>query len=319
MNMLLSLDLPYAVTGVLLWLFAGLTWHDLSNRKRVTSASFWFLFGLIFAFGSVLPHRITGFLVLAMVALEGAGLVRAGKPDGPEGMQEEETETRATVLGNRTFIPVLAIPVITVFFAVGFRMAALDVNRGVLIGLAAGSLAAMFIALRLTRAGVPQLLREGHRLNDAMGAVNILPQLLAALGVVFAAAQVGELIARAIQSIVPQDSVFLLVLANCAGMLLFTFVMGNSFAAFPVIAAGITVPLIVKPLGVDPALAGIFTLTAGSSGTLMTMMAANFNIVPVALLNMRDYYGVIRFQLSYAVALWVCHVVLLWAMISLWR
>jgi len=32
----------------------------------------------------------------------------------------------------------------------------------------------------------------------------------------------------------------------------------------------VLVPLIVKPFGIDPAMAGIITLTAGSSGTLIT-------------------------------------------------
>jgi uncharacterized membrane protein len=99
-------------------------------------------------------------------------------------------------------------------------------------------------------------------------------------------------------------------------MALFTFVMGNSFAAFPVIATGVLVPLIVKPFGVNPAMAAIITLTAGSSGTLMTPMAANFNIVPAALLNMRDQYGVIKFQLPYALTLWSFHVLLLWLLIK---
>lgn len=110
---------------------------------------------------------------------------------------------------------------------------------------------------------------------------------------------------------------FLLVLANCVGMTLFTIVMGNSFAAFPVIASGVLVPLIVRPFGVDPAMAGIITLTAGSSGTLITIMAANFNVVPVALLNMKKPYGVIRFQLPFALVIWSCHVLLLWALIRL--
>ena len=65
------------------------------------------------------------------------------------------------------------------------------------------------------------------------------------------------------------------------------------------------------------ALAAIITLTAGSSGTLMTPMAANFNIVPAALLNLKDQYGVIRFQLPYALTLWAFHVVLLWLLIKL--
>jgi len=154
-------------------------------------------------------------------------------------------------------------------------------------------------------------------LNEAMGAVNILPQLLASLGVIFTAAGVGSLIARGIQQIIPADNLFLLVLANCLGMALFTIVMGNSFAAFPVIASGVLVPLIVKPFGVNPAMAAIITLTAGSSGTLMTPMAANFNIVPAALLNMRDQYGVIKFQLPYALTMWLFHVLLLWLLIKI--
>ena len=106
------------------------------------------------------------------------------------------------------------------------------------------------------------------------------------------------------------------MLANCVGMAVFTMVMGNSFAAFPVIASGVLVPLIVKPFGVDPAMVAILTLTAGSSGTLMTPMAANFNIVPTALLNMKDQYGVIKFQLPFALTIWSLHVLLMWAMIK---
>jgi uncharacterized membrane protein len=161
------------------------------------------------------------------------------------------------------------------------------------------------------------MMQEGRRLNDTMGAVNILPQLLASLGVIFTAAKVGEVIARGITGVVPEGNLFLLVLANCLGMSLFTIVMGNSFAAFAVIATGVLVPLIIRPFGVDPAMAAILTLTAGSSGTLMTPMAANFNIVPAALLNMKDQYGVIRFQLPFALTIWSLHVLLMWTLIKL--
>jgi uncharacterized membrane protein len=171
--------------------------------------------------------------------------------------------------------------------------------------------------LGLTRASPRALLEEGRRLNETMGAVNILPQLLASLGIIFTAAKVGELLAGAIVQAIPGNSLFLLVLANCLSMAAFTLIMGNSFAAFPVIATGVLVPLIIKPFNVDPALAGILTLTAGASGTLLTPMAANFNIVPVALLNMRNPYGVIRFQAPFALALLALHVVLLWGMIRL--
>jgi uncharacterized membrane protein len=98
---------------------------------------------------------------------------------------------------------------------------------------------------------------------------------------------------------------------------LFTMVMGNSFAAFPVIAAGVLVPLIIQPFGVNPAMVAIITLTAGSTGTLMTPMAANFNIVPTALLEMRDQYGVIKFQVPFALTIWILHVIVMWLMIRL--
>jgi uncharacterized membrane protein len=150
-----------------------------------------------------------------------------------------------------------------------------------------------------------------------MGAVNILPPLLASLGIIFTASKIGDLIARGIQGIIPGQNLFLLIVANCLGMALFTMVMGNSFAAFPVIAAGVLVPLIVKPFGVDPAMVAIITLTAGSTGTLMTPMAANFNIVPTALLNMRDQYGVIKFQAPFAVTIWSLHVIVMWLMIRM--
>ena len=40
----------------------------------------------------------------------------------------------------------------------------------------------------------------------------------------------------------------------------------------------------------------MIALTCGYCGTLMTPMAANFNIVPVAILNMKDRWGVIKNQ-----------------------
>lgn len=45
-----------------------------------------------------------------------------------------------------------------------------------------------------------------------------------------------------------------------------------------------------------PAAIGILALTCGYCGTLCTPMAANFNIVPVAMLDMKDRMGVIKKQ-----------------------
>jgi uncharacterized membrane protein len=311
---LFSLDSVYVLTGLVLWVFAAMTFRDRVNKRRKGSGMFWLILGAIFVFGSILPHWLAGLLVLSMVAIDGAGSVARGHYN--ESTKAEQFE-RARRLGNRIFIPVLLIPIVTVTFAVAFRLLGLDVNRGALVGLGFGGLSAMAACLWITRDKMRVMMNEGRRLNDAMGAVNILPQLLASLGVIFTAAKVGDLIASGIYRIIPADNLFLLVVANCLGMTLFTIVMGNSFAAFPVIATGVLSPLIIKPFGVSPEMVAIITLTAGSSGTLMTPMAANFNIVPTALLNMRDQYGVIKFQLPFALTIWSLHVILMWMMIKL--
>jgi uncharacterized membrane protein len=316
---ILSLSAVYALTGIVLLIFAAMTFADRSNRRRVGSSLFWLILGIIFIFGAdrnggLLPHWVTGLLVLAMVALDGAGRVTRGEHN--EATRGEQSD-HARRLRNRIFLPVLVIPLVTFVVALYFRALGMNPTEGALVGLGFGGVTAMIVGLRLTGAKQSVMWNEGRRLNDAMGTVSILPQLLASLGVIFTAAKVGELVAQGIYKIVPADHLFLLVLANCFGMALFTIVMGNSFAAFPVIATGVLVPLIIKPFGVNPEMAAIITLTAGSSGTLMTPMAANFNIVPAALLNMRDQYGVIKFQLPVAVMLWSLHVLLMWTLIRI--
>jgi uncharacterized membrane protein len=318
-NVVFGLNSVYALTGAVLMIFAIMTFTDRANPHPISSGLFWLLLGTIFAFGPVLPNWLTGLLVLAMAGIDGAGRISRGGYN--EATKEEQAE-QAARLGDKIFLPVLVIPAVTFAFAIAFRVVGADVNRGALVGLGFGGLAAMAVALRLTTGRLTggaarTMMQEGRRLNDAMGAVIILPQLLASLGIIFTAAKIGDLIASGIHRIIPGDSLFLLVLANCLGMALFTIVMGNSFAAFPVIAAGVLVPLIIKPFGVNPAMVAIITLTAGSSGTLMTPMAANFNIVPAALLNMRDQYGVIKFQLPFALTIWSLHVLLMWLMIKL--
>jgi uncharacterized membrane protein len=311
-----SLESVYFLTGTVLWIFAVLNYRDRGKEGRVSSALFWLILGTIFVFGSLMPHWLTGLFVLLMVGIDGASRVGSKARDG-ESTKSGQAEQKESILGNKIFLPVLLLPVLAFGFALAFRQLGVDTSRGALVGLGFGGLAALGAGLALTKSGVGEAFREGRRLNDSMGAVIILPQLLASLGVIFATSKVGDLIAQGIKGVIPSEHLFLLIAANCLGMTLFTLVMGNSFAAFPVIATGVLVPLIVKPFGVDPAMAAIVTLTAGSTGTLMTPMAANFNIVPAALLSMRDQYGVIKFQVPFALAIWVVHVLVLWMMIRL--
>jgi uncharacterized membrane protein len=312
-RLLFSLDAVYLATAFVLGSFATLTFADRSHPRRWGTGTFWLLLGVVFGFGGVLPHWATGVLVIVMVLLDGAGQVRHRAIRD----RSDERARHAARLGHRIFLPVVAIPAVTFGFAVVWRALGLDANRGALVGLGYGSLAAMLLAVRLTRSTARDLMAEGRRLNELMGSVNILPQLLASLGVIFTAAGIGGYIAAGIVSLVPAGHLFLFVLADCLSMAVLTMVLGNSFAAFPVIASGVLVPVVIQPFGADPAAVAVLTLTAGASGTLMTPMAANFNLVPVALLGMKSDYAVIRAQVPVALGLWAIHVVLMWMVVRL--
>ena len=309
MSGLFDMEIVYVLTGAALMVFAGFTAGDRRNPARFGTALFWFILGVLFALGSHMSAWFSGLLVVALVALDGAGQVRQG------GYREAAPARRAAAaarLGSLLFAPVLIIPIFTYAATQIFRGPGYAPNDVLYVSLGLSSALAALLALAITRAHPIWLVHDGRRLLDAIGAVLILPQLLAALGEVFKAAGVGKVIAAGITAVIPTGNLFAVVLVCCASVALFTFIMGNSFAAFPVIMAGIGVPLLIEPFGVNPALVGILTITVASCGTLCTPMAANFNLVPPALLEMRDRYGVIKVQAPFAAVMFAAHVILLW-------
>ncbi len=88
--------------------------------------------------------------------------------------------------------------------------------------------------------------------------------------------------------------------------------MGNAFAAFPVMLAAIGLPLLIRQYGGDPAIVCAVGMLAGFCGTLMTPMAANFNIVPAALLELKDRNAVIKAQIGTALPLLAVNIALIW-------
>jgi uncharacterized membrane protein len=139
----------------------------------------------------------------------------------------------------------------------------------------------------------------------------LLPMLLATLGSVFAATGVGDSVASLVALVIPVDDRLACLLAFALGMVLFTIVMGNAFAAFPVMMAGIGLPLLVLRHGANPAILGALGMLTGYCGTLLTPMAANYNIVPAVLLELRDTNAVIREQVPTALVLLLFNVVLM--------
>ena len=116
-----------------------------------------------------------------------------------------------------------------------------------------------------------------------------------------------------ISGIIPEGNALAGVIAYCVGMALFTMIMGNGFAAFSVITVGIGVPFVFMQGG-DPIICSAIALTAGFCGTLLTPMAANFNMLPAALLETRDKYILIKAQAPLAIVLLLIHIVLMYTL-----
>jgi uncharacterized membrane protein len=224
-------------------------------------------------------------------------------------------------LGHWLFVPALLIPLLTVLMVLlGPKLAIagrslLGSGSVTLIGLAFASVIAAIAAIGVTRQPVMSAPAEGRRLLDAMGWAALLPLILATLGGVFAASGVGEAIASLVSAVIPTDSRVACVLAYGLGMVLFTVIMGNAFAAFPVMTAGIGLPLLIQQHGADPAILGSLGMLTGYCGTLLTPMAANFNLVPAALLELDDPNAVIRAQIPTALPLLLVNLILMYALI----
>ena len=178
------------------------------------------------------------------------------------------------------------------------------------VGIGGGAIIALIAALILTKPNISEVNEDTNRLLMLTGASALLPQLLAALGAVFTKAGVGTVISNGISAVVPSGNTVLGVVIYAIGMAIFTMIMGNAFAAFSVITVGIGIPFVIAHGG-NPAIIGALGMTAGYCGTLMTPMAANFNIVPASILEIKDKNQVIKTQIPIALTLLVIHIILM--------
>jgi uncharacterized membrane protein len=216
------------------------------------------------------------------------------------------------------FLPALLIPFTAFVGTLLFNYTPLkatgiiDPKSVTLVLLGCGVIIALVLAHAWLRPMALSSVDEGSRLANSIGWAMVLPQMLASLGVIFAAAGVGTTIGVLVGAIIPQGSIFLAVLLYALGMVAFTMIMGNAFAAFPVMAAAIGIPILIHADGGNPAVVGAVGMLAGFCGTLMTPMAANFNIVPAALLELKSQYGVIRVQVATAIPLLVANILILY-------
>lgn len=314
---MVTLEFIYFLMGLLL---AGITLvsvRDRTNRKRWRNTAFWGIYAATFLFGSYLPPFVSGVMVIAMTAVAGVGGLGRGDPDTTTPAQRVESARR---LRNRLYVPALLIPGLALLGTLTLKQATLhghplvDPKQVTVISLGVATLVALAVALAMLRPPPATPVREARRLMDTVGWAAVLPQMLAALGALFALAGVGKVVSEVVTRWLPLNGPLAAVVAYALGMAVFTMLMGNAFAAFPVMAAGIGLPLIVGRFHGDPAVVSAIGMLAGFCGTLMTPMAANFNIVPVALLELPDEKSVIRVQVPTALILLVVNTILIYVL-----
>ncbi len=308
------------LVGAVFLAMAGQMASDRSNPKRFGTAAFWGLVGSGFIYSTWVekgsaPAEPLGAAVLLTAVLAGFGLTGSGTP---RTTTDAERQASAERLGNRLFVPALTIPIVAVVCAVVVKRwhvggtPVLQTGDETILGLGVGSVVALavgMVMLRERRLSTP--LHAGRGMLEAMGWALLLPQLLATLGAIFQRAGVGDAVGRITRHVLPSHQTFLAVVVYCVGMALFTVVMGNGFAAFPVMTAAVGWPVLIERAHGDPALVLAAGMLAGFCGTLCTPMAANFNIVPATLLELKDQYGPIKAQVPTGIALLACNIAII--------
>ena len=301
-----------------------------NEEARIGTSLFWFLLGVIFMFGKIIPPVAVGILLVIMGCLTALKQVKMGSfiESTPEFRQKASDR-----VGNKIFIPAVAIGLMALIlsfiqytgdgFYFAFRSIVIKLisfnsnvkidltalNGAVMTGLAC--VVAILLAVIICKPKVSETRSDTSRLLMQVGAACLLPQLLGALGSVFSAAGVGDVISNMISSVIPAGNPVIGVIVYVLGMVIFTMIMGNAFAAFTVITIGIGFPFVIAQGG-NPAVIGALGMTAGYCGTLMTPMAANFNIVPCAVLETRDQkWAVIKEQVPMALIMIVIHIILM--------
>lgn len=283
-----------------------------NESARLGTMLFWALTGIIFMFGKVLPSAVVGAMLIAMGCLTVTKQVKIGK------FQESTPEFRKAAserIGTKIFVPAVTVGLIALILSFVKYDVVKDgvatptaLNGAIMTGVAC--VIALVLAVVICKPKLADTKEDTSRLLMQVGAACLLPQLLGALGSVFAEAGVGEVISGMISSVVPQGNIVVGVIIYIFGMVVFTMIMGNAFAAF---TAGIGVPFVISQGG-NPAIIGVLGMTAGYCGTLMTPMAANFNIVPCAVLETKDpKWSVIKAQIPMALLMIVVHIILMLA------
>ena len=298
------MEVIYIVMG-LLCVYCGVkNLKDKKNPEPVGTFIFWAVLGIVLAFGRWLPSLVSGILVVVMCI---PAILKKVKKGTVSAATKAETEAAYEKVGMKIFAPTLSIGVLAVICAI----TGMGIGLSALNGVAIGVIVAIILLMVMNKENKPTtFLNDSERMLSTVGPLSMLPMLLACLGTIFTKAGVGDVIADIVSHIIPEGNVNAGIVVYAIGMMLFTMIMGNAYAAITVMTVGIGYPFVLA-YGANPVVIGMLALTCGFCGTLCTPMAANFNTVPVALLDMKKPMGVIKNQVPIAIIMIVVQIVMM--------
>ena len=298
------MEVIYIIIGLLCINCGVKNLKDKENSEPVGTFIFWAVLGVVIALGRWLPALVSGILVVVMCL---PAIFKKVKKGAVNAATKAETEAAYEKIGMKIFAPTLSIGVLAVICAI----TGLGIGLSALNGVAIGVLVSIILLMIMNKENKPStFLNDSERMLSTVGPLSMLPMLLACLGTVFTKAGVGDVISDMVSHIVPEGNVNAGIVVYAIGMMLFTMIMGNAYAAITVMTVGIGYPFVLAH-GANPVVIGMLALTCGFCGTLCTPMAANFNTVPVALLDMKKPMGVIKNQVPVAIIMLVVQIVIM--------
>lgn len=278
------------------------------GQRRYFRGGFWLVLALLFAGSPLIAPVWIGVGVLVCSGLAyAAGSERLTEAQAKE--IEAESAEHSMRWGRRLLLPAVALPVVTVILTLVLRYLheekrlIFNASDAPLYALTFGAVGVLLFACGLLRAPPHRSLAHGARTLNQIGWPVILPAMLAILGAIYAKSGVGTALTAQLDGVFPVGNPYACLLLFGLAMPLLTMLLGNAFAAFPVVMAAVGYPLVIQLHHGDPLPLAAIGMLCGYCGTLLTPLAANFNLVPAVLLELDNPNAVIWAQLP--TALWL--------------
>lgn len=300
-------QIMYILSGLFSMYCGVRAWMVKANKHYIPTGCFWFALGIVVAFGQWLPAIASGIIVAIVSVPAALSMVKRGNL---ESATKEEQQKNFKKIGMKIFIPAFGAGVFSILISVFLS------GWSSLLGSLFATIVGVILLVIWNRENKAMtFLEEGRRFLDMTGPTYIMPLLLTCLGAVFTEAGVGDAFSNLFGAIIPANNVYIGIIAYAVGMALFTIIMGNAFAAITVMTVGIGVPFVIN-LGANPLYMVTLAMTCGYCGTLLTPMAANFNIVPGIYLEVKNKYSIIKMQVIPSILMLVFQIIYMCLMVN---